>query len=315
MTRPYWLPKLHAIKDVRGSSVRHWVTARDYQIYTSLQANAAVLSFRDIESVAAAYAGDITRMSVAAFESLDGITPSPRLPKSTAWLLIRAYYAAFFAAHCVLRVFGRSCSQLDGNAVSSIHEVADLFEERNAMSLSRGLYRCHVHSESNELHLTRLPGADGGSHSALWAELSSLLSYLSERILLETTTRPGQLVSAKLIEIRTVLLGVSQNTGWLSTIRNRINYQHEYGTWFPYQNRSPYYDGLFDILEGWKKDPMQLQFWPSNGRELQRFMEATVVVLSFCRVIVEDMSSRAPGGQTFHRYGFNALIDRLNQPR
>jgi hypothetical protein len=315
MTRPYWLAGLHAVTDVRTSNIRNWIVAGNYQIYSPLEAETAVLSFQDADSIAIAFAGDITRMSVAAFESVEGITPSSRLPKSTAWLLVRAYYAAFFAAHCVLRVFGRSCTQLDANAVNSIHEIADLFDQRGQIALTKGIYRGHVITDGGAFKLSRLSALGGGSHTLLWAEFSALLSYLSERVLLDTATRPGQAVSAKLIEIQTALLGFSHTTGWLSIIRNRVNYQLEYGTWFPYRERAAYYDSLFDILARWKVDPMQLNFWSERGRELQRFMEANVIVLSLCRAIIEDMSSRAPSGRSFHRFGFNALIDLLSQPR
>ncbi len=315
MTRPYWLPRLNAITDVRRSSVRNWIAAGEYQIYSPLQVDSIALAFQEISPVATAYAGDIVRMSVAAFESVEGISPSSRLPRSTAWLLVRAYYSAFFAAHCVLRIFGRSCTQLDGEAIGAIHAIADLFDQRAETTLSRGLYRTLVDTDGKVVRLTRLSVADGGSHTVLWSEFSALLRHLSDRILEDTATRPGQAVSAKLVEIQNALLGFSNTTGWLSVIRNRVNYQHEYGAWFPYRERVPYYDGLFDILERWRADPMELSFSTDKGRELQRFLEAIVVVLGLCRAIIEDMSSRAPAGRSFHRHGFNALIDLLNQPR
>ena len=46
------------------------------------------------------------------------------LPKSTGWILIRAYYAAFFAAHSLLRMFGISCIQLDAQQITAISRVA-----------------------------------------------------------------------------------------------------------------------------------------------------------------------------------------------
>lgn len=316
LTRPYWLPGLHSVSDFRSASIRSWINNGEYQVYSTLQQDQALLNFQTIDPVARAFAGDISRMSVAAFESIEGIAPSARLPKSSAWMLVRSYYAAFFAAHCLLRIFGRSCTQLDNSSVNAIHEIADLFGERGDANLHKGLYRVLVDSVASTVQLERISSAEGGSHIVLWAEFSSLLSTLSETVLVSTPTRAGQLVSAKLIELRTAMLGFSAaSNSWLSFVRNRINYQLEFGAWFPYRERQPYYDTLFEKAATWEVDPMDLTVWSEKGRELQRFIETIVMIVSMCRVVIEDMTVRAPTGKSFHRYGYQALLGILRQSR
>jgi hypothetical protein len=314
LTRPFWLRGLHAIADHDHATIRAWIRNGTYQIYQPLETDGAVLSFTEASEIVEAYAGDCSRMSIAAFESIEGIHPSPRLPRSMAWMLVRSYYAAFFAAHAVLRVFGRSCTQLDGNSLSSIHEVADLFGQRNGKTLPKSIYSVRANADEGTVQLRRLTSSDGGSHAAVWSELSDLLSELSEKILSGGGARATtQVVSAKLIEIRAATLGFTQTTGWLSSMRNRVNYQLEFGAWFPYRERLPYYDLLFGILDRWKADPMTFSVWPDRGRDLQRFVETTVMLVSFCRAVVEDMAARAPSGRSFHRSGCLALMERLNQ--
>jgi len=69
-----------------------------------------------------------------------GITAVGNLPKSTAWILIRAYYAAFFAAHSILRMFGNLCIQLESPETFALDHVAQSF-------VQNGLGARHSHGQ------------------------------------------------------------------------------------------------------------------------------------------------------------------------
>ena len=63
------------------------------------------IDFRDPIFVADAIGGDASRFAIASFVSLVSLTEMPRV-NSFAWEMIKLYYAAFYAGHCILRLVG-----------------------------------------------------------------------------------------------------------------------------------------------------------------------------------------------------------------
>jgi hypothetical protein len=315
LTRPYWLPGIHAVSGKPAKGVAAWVAAEDFQIYAPLDADEAVLSFAMPEAIVAAFAGDASRMAIAALESIEGIRSNNKLPKSMGWLFVRSYYSAFFAAHAVLRMFGRSATQLETPHTSSIHAVADAYGVRNGKSLTKGIYGFTVDVPARRVTMRKRAGGDGGSHATMWGMFVELLTSLSSDVLASGAARvPAQNVSNKLVELRDVLINSGFPGGnWLSHMRNRVNYQLAFGTWFPYAERQPYYDGLFESCDLWREDPMSVSVWSQRGRDLQRFIEATALITSICRALSVDMAGRHPTGKSFHRYGALALLSRFAQ--
>ena len=80
------------------------LAAQNYQIYTPTSAVSAELYFSNWDDVSQAFAADCARMSTAALESIEGITRSQALPRGVSWLMVRAYYGGFFAAHAITRM-------------------------------------------------------------------------------------------------------------------------------------------------------------------------------------------------------------------
>ncbi len=58
-------------------------------------------------------AHDAVRFSLNSLQTVHSIRASIQFQKMSAWHLIQAYYASFFAAHSTLRLFGRPFTQLD----------------------------------------------------------------------------------------------------------------------------------------------------------------------------------------------------------
>ncbi|MBY5818737.1 hypothetical protein HFN60_24345 [Rhizobium leguminosarum] len=67
-------------------------------IPTSSGADLGLSSF-SIDQLLSCWASDTTRLLVAAHDTLLAIAAVKDRPKSTAWILIKAYYAAFYYAH------------------------------------------------------------------------------------------------------------------------------------------------------------------------------------------------------------------------
>ena len=121
-----------------------------------------------------------------------------------------------------------------------------------------------------------------GSHEALWIEFARLATRTSNQILSQPgATVSAQSAAAKLTELQAALTGggLAPSGNWLSTMRNRVNYQHAFGAWFPYDGHQSYYDALFEKVEDWRGDPDTLSIRPQPGREIQRFIETCAVLV------------------------------------
>ncbi|MEP6960660.1 MAG: hypothetical protein ABI995_01180, partial [Acidobacteriota bacterium] len=127
--------------------------------------------------------------------------------------------------------------------------------------------------------------------------------------------RDDQQVSIKLAElVDNLRFEASPKGNWLSTVRNRVNYRHDFGAWYPYRGQHP--TGAVDdrLVLNWLHDPMSINLTSHNEGELRRFQETCSFIIATCRVLAEDMSERCSTGRSFHTYGWIAM-SRLAQQR
>lgn len=310
--RRFWLSELHKVSGPQHGGLPGLIAAQRYQVYSSITATSAVLTFSDWRDVTKAFAGDCGRMSSAAVETVTDIVRNERLPKSLGWCLVRAYYSAFFAAHAVERLLGRSVVQIDGQAAAAINAIGSAYGNLNAPGITRGTFVCVADGANKTLAINKV-NADG-SHAALWLDFLKLLRQTANEILSSNaTTADGQAAAAKLSELEAALTatGTFQGGSWLSFVRNRVNYQHAFGAWYPYKERSPYYSDLHSKIQSWKNDPVTFSIWPQKGRELQRFIETSMMIVALCRELCADMAQRCPQGRSFHEFASHALIKHL----
>ena len=98
--RPFWLSGINAVAGKAGPSMPEWFSSGSYQIRQTTEEDLFVLEIPqgDIDQALAAFAADINRLATAAFETVVLIGRNSQFPRSTAWLIINSYYAAFFSA-------------------------------------------------------------------------------------------------------------------------------------------------------------------------------------------------------------------------
>src|SRR5262245_17162076 len=141
--RPFWLAGLNDVTGNVSQSLAGWFASGKYQVYSPLQIDSFTLHVSEVKFLLSAFAYDCSRMAVVSFESINIISRNENFPKSTAWLIVQTYYAAFFAAHAIMRILGISCSQLNNSAISQIYKISSLFgQTNNIKSISQGFYVC-----------------------------------------------------------------------------------------------------------------------------------------------------------------------------
>ncbi|MES2332638.1 MAG: hypothetical protein V4539_23725 [Bacteroidota bacterium] len=101
----------------------------------------------------------------------------------------------------------------------------------------------------------------------------------------------------------------SNNGGWLSRIRNDINYKHLHGTWYPYNDSKKYYSELNKFLNDWKSSPLSIELSNLVGKELVRFISTCQFLIGVSREVSIDMSKRCSVGKSFQLNGSLSLLN------
>ena len=181
--RQFWIAGLNDVTGNVVQGLRGWLANGNYQIYDPLEANSFTLNISDVSPLLSAFAYDCSRMAIGSFESIHDISRDDSFPKSTAWLVVRTYYAAFFAAHASLRMFGISCSQLDSITTNEIYKIADIFSQTNNIgSILKGFYVCKYDVSSKKITCKR-DTSGAGVHEAFWKVFNQVMRSLSIEIL------------------------------------------------------------------------------------------------------------------------------------
>ena len=311
--RQFWLPGLNDVAGASPSGLSVWLRTKDYQFYDPLQTGIFNLTISNITPFLSAIAFDCNRMAMASFESMAAIQKLDTFPKSTAWLVIQTYYSAFFAAHTILRMMGISCSRIESSVSSEIYLIAKMFGQLNGMSsVSDGQYVCTFDSPTRKLNCIK---ENDKSHEGFWKKFCAVIQQLSSDILTYGKhIIEDQQVSVKLIELCECLKTAPYTRGnWLSSIRNRVNYSHELGTWFPYKSQNSLHEYLHNSRAGWLYDPMEIEMAKVKTDELQRFNKTCHFIIGMCRILVMDMSQRCSTNKSFLKSGAVRFLNLMNQ--
>jgi hypothetical protein len=201
---------------------------------------------------------DACKFSCSSLETAIGITKNVKISKSTAWILIKLYYSAFYAAHSMLRMFGRSFSQIDPS-YSRIIENNYLVFNAVPKKIENGMYNFVL----DETRSTLTSQKYSDSHSDLWNVfydlLQSLENNIRDRSLVPITNSELLLLTDYIQYLRKML---NKDSGavkhnWLSIVRNNVNYQHQYGVWYPQGSRFSN-EKILLISQKWNYDPIAI---------------------------------------------------------
>jgi hypothetical protein len=182
---------------------------------------------------------DYCRFAMAAHESLHISFSTAFDRRATAWTLINRYYAAFFSAHALLRAHGRGVMWIDASEASRLERLGVLYIGAQ-FKMRKGGYAFDFNTGNGynaELKLSPL-NYGGSSHDEFWRYFLSYLSEFGAKLLGTGVANAAQTV-ARFDEVRQIVLTPSGHSVWLSFMRNEINYQHKFGTWFPFKPQVP----------------------------------------------------------------------------
>jgi hypothetical protein len=307
--RSFWPQGLNDISGNVAKGVGSWLAEENYQIYSPLKSKHFTLQVIDSEPYLSALAADINRTAVAAFESICQATRTKAFPKSTAWILIKSYYSAFFAAHAVLKMLGGGFVNLEQPQIASLNKIAKAYGAWQE-DVEPGNFTCSFSSASSEIIWRRIDSSSGGVHERFWSFFKRSMDELSKEVLKNrtSTAADNQQVSTKLAELVDNLCFDSCLKGtWLSVVRNRVNYKHQFGAWYPYRSQHPSGTVEERLTHNWRVDPMTINLIAHGDRNMRRFQETCSFITGCCRILALDMATRCSTGKSFHTYGWLAI--------
>jgi hypothetical protein len=305
--QPFWIRNLNAVGGRQDRTVKMWIADGALTFDHMSNSGAWIFNAPDVGSLLNCFACDVNRMTVASFESIGGIPSSNELPRSTAWSLIRLYYAAFFAAHSLMRVYGIAVLQLERQQVTTLNTA--MRQVGHQTLVSEGLMTMTIDQQSRTFELT---SKTAGSHVDTWAVFAAKVKEISVGASALGLGSVAQRQDAiDVLDQIIAILGTppaQKASNWLSYMRNQLNYQHTHGAWYPHERASRFRAELSVAIDTWKSSPtVSLS---RSSHTLVRFGVCCAAIVAWARETSLRISSRHPQDDSFLKYGAIRVLDQ-----
>lgn len=265
---------------------KSWITQGTYLLNSQLISKTNFdLRLNNDYKINVSLTNDINRFAQSAIESVENIIYNEKLTKSASWNTIKLYYASFFSVHSILRLFGWSFIQLEHSQIKKIMEIANATNMNNSnIKLEVGFYLAKYNNKSKTIEFIK----KSDSHKDTWSSFKELLQYISNDITINTKILDKEKIDIlDFIEKLNNILSKEGNTSgnWLSFIRNKVNYQHSFGTWFPYGSEN-YAKLLKDRNFDWKRDIDTFNLF-SDKTEIETLYTTTNLLVSLLHSLLQ----------------------------
>lgn len=242
------MPKSFTLDERCLQTIKLWLTDGSY--YCDDTPPSLSLYANIPEEVRKCFSADAFRFLTHSVQTVFEVEKTTAYPKLTSWRVIQIYYAAFFAAHSVLRFFGRSFSHLESGHVTFLQDRCRS-ETGYVPVMQSAYYLLDYDFETSRVSFER----KSESHKDLWGCFNSLISSLSVSVLeLRASDLRKQDLSNRFSEISDLLTYRGRYTGgnWLSVLRNEVNYESLPGPRFPFTKSTPDFTFLMSKVKDWR---------------------------------------------------------------
>lgn len=282
-------------------SVKEWLIDGQYSVNPST--TNLSLFCRDIDSLKKAMSLDAFRFLSHSVQTVYELESSNSYNKFSAWQAIKTYYAAFFAAHAILRFFGKSYSHLENGHVRHLASRS-ASDTESYINLPTSYYLIFIQDTDVKFE------SHGRSHESFWNCFNLFLVELSNIALtIRASEERRQDLSNRITNLSTALCNVNRHRSgnWLSYMRNEINYKSMPGVWFPIPKSTPDFSDLYRNISRWRDADCFTEDTSYIKNEFERFFLTSFCVIDLALSIGLDYQSllHKVGRRS---YNFNYLL-------
>lgn len=297
-----------------ASPIKTWLQDGDFEFDLASSSSTTPVIRNATRSFEPTLAREVDRFLCAMGESFAELQPSRFASRSISWALIRAYYAAYFAAHALLRMTGRCITQIDGALSNSMMRSLQATGPAPKWQIGTAQYLIRYDESQQLLLFDDKHNAKGGSHQFVWKKFGELLNEL-----IDSSKTRGAVYQAEILlfERMTETLTSQQRIpdhSWLSSIRNSVNYGFAHSVWFPFEGMdSRHSNRLVNLLEC-KSSQDSFISESRDQSELEKFCEAASFLVSFANSAANTIVRRSDS-RPFLSRSFMKLQRLLNWPQ
>ena len=230
-----WLKGIAAPKIKVNEPIRNWLVQGNWMPRAGMSKSKITADIYAVDQLSDHFTSEIIKLSIAALSSSIHIENNVADERSSAWQLVRYYYAAYYAANALMRFSGHACTNLDTADCTQINTVAALYGVGGNTpkdKLNGGVFHLKItEGPAPNFTLTNAPGK--GVHVQLWLVFLEYLKDLKSRI--KQSPAPKADIAQAIQQIELIENEFKrEGGGWLSDIRNAVNYRFEHSAWYPY---------------------------------------------------------------------------------
>ena len=266
---------LNCERNIDGIS--YWIGNKNFFVDSSSTKQRYVLSIYAYTDFFDAVAADCNRFAMAACESFSVINNVHIKNNGMAWTIIRLYYAAFFAAHATMRLFGYSCTKVSHEHAQIINDMMRLTCSPEIDLFCKGNYRLRFFENNQNITFT----SGGHSHELAWRVYMTMIEELRLNIAKLNTTSSTKLAIDNALECVLLASGKagSNNNTWLSNFRNSVNYKQSDKTWLPHKFKNAHKMNIPTPNSVWNSETYNYNLYSSS--DIESFFERTGIILRF----------------------------------
>ena len=218
----------------KHEGVRTWLQVGSYRVDGNVGGTQITLADLRLPELMPFVSYDYERFALSSWESLQQAAARASTSNAICWVLLQTYYAAFFAAHGLMRACGEAVVKLEKPQTDVLQVSSDVMLTPS-FTIEPAMYSVRVGQEVGgnfTISLMKIP-SKFGAHEGFWRIFDGFLDRLANRAVTRGDPEAASIV-AGVAELQPVLRPHgSWRSPWLSAVRNEINYQHKHGVWRP----------------------------------------------------------------------------------
>lgn len=272
--------------------IKAWMLRESFHLRTLSSGKRSVLYEASPDDISSSFRHDACLVAGSSVESFVETRQKRRDERALAWMMVKSYYSAYFAAHALMRFFGYASVWGERSQVSAIRRVSMAWLGSVGDCPERGLWRVRMLHASGSIEIESISGGNGGSHEGFWNYFSVFLSELSQKLAVANSVVASD---AQFAILRVDALRAYVDSGRFVKCRHEINYRRGYGVWYPFVGFDPSSAQLSSLMSSRLNGAdaeAPLSFDDKN--ELDAAVVATRVLVSLLLEIVVEIAKNFP---------------------